>query len=455
MERPNILFILCDSWRAETAGCYGNPIAKTPNLDRLADDGVRFAHAYTVAPICHPARASIATGLFLHGHGVLTNVISEGTYPYKKFPSAPVMTRTLCDAGYNCGYSGQGQAFLTDGWADTRNGFTAQQEWLKTKGLNEFNDTIVKNLYGINDYDLEHTRDAFNTRGAMELMEKFSADDGPWFIHCDLDAPHAPIGIAPEFADMYNPRDIPRPANFDDPFDNKPDGQKLQRLRQFGKDGPSWERMSQMQAHYYAYVSQTDYFLGKLLDTLEETGQGDNTLVVFMSDHGEHIGNHGLLFKGQSMYDELMHVPLIARWPKCPPKGAVFDGFVSHVDLLSTFAQAAQTAQPENTHGKSWLNIVTGDGEYENRDSIYAQYCGTGASYYTMRMVRTHKYKYVYSHYAPSELYDLEKDPAEIVNLAGTTEAKGAECEMHNLLIEWARETSDPIAKELTPLEYD
>jgi len=449
--QPNILFVLTDSSRADVMGCYGNDLVRTPNADRLAAEGVRFTQAYTVSPICHPARASIATGLFLHGHGVLTNVITKGTYPYRLFPGAPKMQTVLSGAGYLCGYSGQSHKPLGDGWTETRNGMAEQGEWLKEKGLTEFSEEIVERLYGELPYGAEHTRDAFNARGAVDLIKRFSREGRPWFVHCDLDAPHPPIGVAPEFAGLYKPEDIPRPENFDDPLENKPEVQRIIRRRAFGENGPSWEHISEMQSYYYAYVTQTDHYLGWLLDALEETGQAADTMVVFSSDHGEHIGAHGMLFKAQTMYDELMRVPLIVRWSAMRREAGDFDGFVSHVDLVPTFAQAAGISAPEPIHGASWLDAVTGEGEYAKRDSIYGQYCGTGPSYYTLRMVRTRAFKYVYSHYALNELYDLERDPGEIVNLAGDAQSADAMREMHERLIAWARETGDPIACELPP----
>jgi len=447
-EKPNILFIFTDSNILSIMGCYGNPVVRTPTADKLAREGVRFTNAFTTAPICHPARASISTGLFPTGNGVLTNVIGPNTYPYRIFAEAPRMENLLTEAGYACGYSGQAHLPINCKWTSSRNGLEAFGEWVKKTCPEKGNG--YNNLFGAAHYTSEFARDAWNARGAIELMDEFKKLGKPWFIHCDLDHPHAPFTVGSDFDGMYKPEDIPRPANFDDPLTDKPEVQRLTRRREWG-DKPQWQDVSQMLAYYYALVSQTDMYVGWLLEKLDKLGEADNTLVVLASDHGELIGAHGLKFKSQVMYDEVMRVPLIARGPAGAKRGATFDGFVSHVDLVPTFAAAAGAPSPEMTHGRSWLGAL--DGGCDEREDIYAQYNGDGNCYYTLRMVRTRTAKYVWTPYALCELYDLENDPAELTNLAGRPECAALERDMQTRLVRWAKEIGDPAASRMSLME--
>ena len=446
---PNILFILTDSSRVGEMGCYGNARIKTPQADRLAAEGVTFTQAYTTAPICHPARASISTGLFPHGNGVLTNVIGKGAYPYRILDGVPRTERVLAEAGYLCGYAGQGHTPLKNGWTEARNGYDAFKRWLDANGLQEGAEPPTPGaLYGVTTYSAEHARDAWNARGAIELMERFSARGRPWFIHCDLDHPHPPFNVAPEFSTLYRTEEIPKPANFDDTLAGKPEAQAFIRRRE-SPDGARWDEFQPLLAHYWGLVSQTDHYVGWLLDKLDALGQAEDTLVVLASDHGELIGAHGLRWKSQVMYDEVLRVPLLARWPGKTKAGERVNGFVSHVDLLPSFAEAAGAPPPAPTHGRSWVLALAGDGSYVERDDITAQYHGSGHDYYTLRMVRTDQWKYVYTPFGRRELYHLADDPAELTNLSEEPAYADVEVEMRRRLLAWAEWTGDPAAMTL------
>ncbi|MBI3920438.1 MAG: sulfatase-like hydrolase/transferase [Armatimonadetes bacterium] len=422
-ERPNLLFILLDTARPDAYGAYGGP-CQTPHLDRLASEGVRFTNAFCASPICHPARASLYTGLYPHAHGMIANRCGRGAYPYRIFDGVPSYIELLADAGYRCGYAGQGHVDVR-GFHDDRSLPTAQyHQWLRERGFSE-GPMLTRKFQscGRTPYPLDLARDTQFATAAVELLREYADLRQPWFLQCDFDGPHPPCYVPRPYDTMYDPGAIPLPPNLRDPLTDKPPTHLHYRRAQSGGEWGD-DEWKVFLAHYFGMITMIDELVGRVLDELEALGLAENTVVVFSSDHGGFVGGHGLLYHGSpALFDEGVRVPLVLRGPRrlglvSPAASGIREELVSHVDLLPTLLSIGGAASPDGCHGQSLLPLLSKERRRGGREAIYAAYNGDGIIGYTTRMIRTEDWKYVFHPFAFDELYDLRHDPHEMTNLA-------------------------------------
>ena len=443
--RPNILLVLMDSSQAGAHSCYGHPVCRTPSLDRLPREGARFAQAYTAAPICHPARAAIDTGCFPHRSGMLTNSALGGGHPFQVFPEVPSLAQCLSGDGYRSGYAGQGHLALR-GFHDDRSIPTHRyMKELGARGLAERpTPETARRWCGRLPHSLEDSRDGCFATAALDLLHEYASNEAPWFLQCDFDGPHPPFYVCEPFAALYSPAEVPIPASLRDPLDAVPPAHANARRAQgvLAWDEAEWRAHI---AYYLGYVSMLDALLGRLLDTLQELGLAENTAVFVTSDHAEMVGGHGIFTKYAGLFEEALHVPLVARLPSRWPAGRVPDGFVSGVDLMPTFAELAGVPAPA-CHGRSLLPALCGR-DPSPRDDILCQYHGDGVGFYTLRSVRTADWKYVHAPFATDEVYDLRADPGETRNLIAEPAAADARDAMRRRLLRWMEDVGDPLAR--------
>jgi arylsulfatase A-like enzyme len=454
MAQPNILMILSDSAQQHLYGCYGGS-AQTPHADRLAAEGVRFTHAYTAAPICHPARSVIDTGLFPHANGMITNRCGKGAYPFRVFDHIPSLAEVLRRSGYRTGYAGQGHIDVR-GFDDDHSYPTAEfHAWLRQRGLEE--KALPDHKYrgcGRLEGDLETARDTQFASSAAYLIQEYAvAGSRPWFIQCDFDGPHPPCLVPAPFDTIYDPDSVTLPASRRDPLTDVPVAIRNARRAQ-GGEGWSEEDWRRYIAHFYGMTTVIDTLLGRVLAALDRCGAAERTLVIFSSDHGGLMGAHGFVMHGSpALYDPVMRVPYIVRWPGVAPSGAVCDAFTSHADLLPTLAQVAG-AEPPPTHGRSFLPLLRGapgpDASSsplfeEERDDVYAQYSGDGVLFYSVRAVRSREWSYTFAPHGGEELYDLRADPDERCNRASDPAAAAGLREMRARLAGWMERIDDPL----------
>ncbi len=445
-ERPNILLILADSMQAQVMGAYGGA-CRTPHADRLANEGVCFSHAFTTAPICHPARASIATGLLPHGHGFIANRCGKGAYPFNVLPGTPTLAELLSEAGYRCGYAGQGHIDVT-GYHDDRSIPTAEfAAVLRERGLAE-RPVPEQSFRGCGRLALsaEDARDTDFAKAAVGLLDEYAGIDEPWFIQCDFDGPHPPCYVPVPFDEMHVPADVRIPTNLRDPLADKPAVHTYNRRAQ-GTARWSEDDWRTFLVHYYGMVSFIDSLVGRVLDKLDAVGAAGNTLVILTSDHGGLCGAHGLLTHGTpAMFREVMQTPLIARWPGRFAAETRREEMLSHVDLLPTLLDAARACNRVSPHGRSWLELAEGGVAAGWPECVLGQYHGTGAVFHSTRMLRTERWNYLWHPLAGEEVYDLQSDPDEMDNLAGRTTAGPVVWELRRMLGEEMKRTEDPLA---------
>ena len=398
-SRPNILIIYPDQMRADAMGCAGNPCIKTPNIDRLAGEGVRFDNAFTSFPLCSPFRASLMTGKYAHSTGMCAN-----HYPIpldQKFLAA-----ILRDNGYQTGYFGKWH--LNGGW---KHGFVPKEERLGFDTFVGFSrgHAYFDSIFYRNDDPTPRTSKRYEpdyqTDHLIEFMKMCGGDSArPFFGMICYGTPHPPL-VAPEhYLTMYSPGEVPVSPNT--PEDNE-----------------SRRKAREFLAEYYGLVSSVDDNFGRVLDFLDEAGLAENTLVLLVSDHGEMAGEHGR-YEKKTWYRSSMHVPMIVRYPARFAAGKVVTHLVDpSVDTMPTLLDLCGIAVPEEVQGTSCLSLLDG-GSSSTRDAIHYEICmekeGPEKHPIPERGIRTHDWLYARTPDGQVALFDLDADPLEMNNLIGS-----------------------------------
>jgi len=411
----------------------GHP-CRTPHVERLQREGVTFTHAFTPMAHCCPARASLMTGMYPSKHGIHNNVQNGAAIQRRLNPGCEMFSEKLRDTGYRLAYSGKWHVSAEEnpadfGWEELElcgigtYGRLDSEQYLdmpREDPAPRRHGEILQPGYGRRrmyfklDGTMQDTPDYSRLQSALSKLPELAAGDAPWCLYIGLTGPHGPFKIPEPYASMYDPESVRLPENFRDEMENRP--RLYQRMRkkydQLGED-----EVRESIAYYWGYCTMMDDMLGLALDKLEETGQADNTLVIFASDHGEYCGSHGLYAKGIPAFDEAYRVPYVMRWPNgIRSPGRAVDEFITHCDISPTLTDLSGAEPTRDPSGRSLAPFLRGETPEDWPDAFYNQ-CNGIEIYYTQRMVRTRKYKLVYNPADCDELYDLEKDPFETVNL--------------------------------------
>ena len=478
-DRPlNVLFLMTDQQHFRCLGAAGNPLIHTPNLDRLAREGVNFTRATCVTPFCSPTRASLVTGLYPHGHGLNRNV--HGGEHWLTDDKFPVTENILHDAGWatahygkwhlgrkddlrcyeETGYAGPGyneflnkncpkEQFASDegdarAWGRpvymtpaVERGHRRYQEWPRRS---QQDIAIV----GRTAVPREYLPETHMTNLALDWIDEHK--DRPWMLTCSWSPPHA-LWVCPEpYYSMYKRSLLPMPDN----IDICPDMYKNQVGKKLGTFmGP--EGIREYLGCYWGQVSYIDWLVGRFLDRLDARGIADNTLVIFTSDHGDMQGWHGAMGKSiGAFYDEILRVPLLMRLPGAIKPGTEVDSLVSSVDMMPTILDYVGQPCPDGIHGRSLRPHVEGR---KRRDVAFCERASHSGSWF-QRMIRTERWKYAYRSRGQCELFDLKADPRENVNRLEDPKYRDRVMELHSRLRRWMESTDDPAVKLLeSPLE--
>lgn len=437
----NLLFITADQQRWDSLPCYGLDFMRTPNLDRLAGEGMVFARCYVPAPLCVPTRAALMCGQWPSATGVLGNShwLDAGKLP--EWPQA------LTDAGYNTAAIGKMHFFP---W-DARNGFQERvsaedkrhtylpddhSKFLQAHGHKRAHPTQNPGYFDTLNASVTPLPKRFHVDGFIgDQAADWLASHGkePFTAWVSFAGPHDPYDPPEEMADMYYDAPIPAPVGSRAELVNKPRAQQMA-----GKENitNSMYRMSPAEAtpeqhrlwraHYYANISLIDEEVGKMLAALAANGVLDETLIIYTADHGDALGDHGLPYKG-FYYESMAHVPLIVRGPGVAA-GTRCESLVSSLDYVPLFYSACGVEPPDTLQGRSLAPLLA-DPTLPHRDIVFSENMGS-------QMVRDARYKYAHYATGESELYDLETDPGEITNLARSREHAETAAHMRGLLVE-------------------
>ncbi len=467
---PNILWICPDQQRFDTIEGLNNTYIHTPNLRRLTEQSVTLTHAYVQNPVCSPSRASFLTGRYPHTTGLRAN-------GQRIRPSERLVTRILADYGYECGLVGKlhlspvlserDEDRIDDGydrfywshdpWLDWP-GKNKYYLWLESQGVKRIKISDIPRLPGASGQgpwgvpiDSKFTQTAWCADVAINFI-RTQRNLGPWLMSVNIFNPHHPFCPPKEYYDRYDPDKLPSPPYQKGELATKSkyqqeDHENSRNLSFTKTDDLTHRRIT---AAYYAMIEEIDFHVGRILQALDETGQADNTIVIFMSDHGELLGDHGLYLKGPHLYEGGMRVPLIIRWPGQYKAGLKSDALVEMVDLVPTILDACGIPISPGVQGKSLTKLLKGE-TVTHRDSVYAECYDSGRLYdpppmLTMVRDRGHKLIYYHSlHFA--ELYDLEKDPGEVRNIWSSPQSAGLRETMMQLMLDRMAETVDPLPR--------
>lgn len=475
-EKMNVLFIITDQQRADMMGCSGNKIIKTPNLDRLAKDSIRFSNAFCTSPMCMPNRATIITGYYPNVHGVRSNGINLPQH-------IPRITDTLVNRGYHTisigkahyntwtprydpktksaednqdwklknpkgdylthekfpiPYYGFEEVDLVIGHGNACLGHYFK--WIEERDpkiaeriVKEYSTTIpAQEIFYENWVPLELYNTTYIQNNTISFLERYANrnyGEKPFFLHCSFPDPHQPVSPPGKYRDMYKPEDMVFPEN----IHNIKNLYKHPYLKQHLEHPPvrgsllreeTEENIRKFIALSYGSVSLIDYAVGQILASLEKLGLADNTMVIFTSDHGDYMGDHGLILKGISPFNGTLQVPLIWKVPGVT-KPAVSDTLISSIDIPKTILELLKIKERYRPRGMQGYDMTPAlkDPDKELRDCILItedEEVGPRGPLYT-RIIHLVTKDYKLTKYAElpgyGDVFDRNNDKAELNNL--------------------------------------
>jgi len=504
-RRPiNLLFIITDQQRFDALGCAGNPVVRTPNLDRLAREGVRFVNAYSACPVCVPARTVILTGRTIES----TRVTANGDVNSQAVPDLLTFDQVLLRNGYQGEYHGKwhspykyaldytrpvlwlngkqappgskaamseaeafreyvaahvperalkpgehlanmyGRPYLPDimdptssGQPDARPAGRKQQS-AQAKGRANLTSNQATTYGCLVDVPAEYTLTAWSVKEGLEALDRLK--DKPFTLTVSIGPPHPPMVLPRPWFGMYPAAGMPVPASIGDPRTNAPYAHPGPDVGGEAYRDPA--KVRQMISDYYGLVSLDDEWIGRLLEHLDELGLADRTLVLFTSDHGEMLGDHGLHGK-TTFYEGSAHIPLLMRLPGVIKAGTVVTAPVSQLDYYATILDYLGTPGPPS-EGRSLRPLVDGAQDGKDRIAVSEWAKGNVPGY----MVVDGRWKLMFGRTADSPaldaLYDLQHDPEEVNNLIGNNpdreQYRGDAERMKGLLVAWLERVKSP-----------
>ncbi len=464
MSRPNVLLITLDQFRADCLGVAGHPLVRTPNLDRLAADGVRFTHHFANCAPCGPSRASLLTGLWQMNHRVTSNGAPLADH-------LPMLPRLLREHGYDptlFGYSDTTLDPSTLAADDPRrtsyeqpmSGFAEGLvldddigpwvDWLATLGyetpedhrlIYEPADVPIPDGRGAtwrpSVYAADHTESAFMTSTVLGWLDHPGRTDEPWCAHVSYLRPHPPYLAPAPYNDMFDPADVPDPVRHPAPADEAAVHPFMAGALSVVPSPVDDLDQRQLQATYYAMIAEVDAQVGRLLDGLDDRGLRDDTIVVLTSDHGEQLGDHWLVEK-LGFYEQSYRIPLIIRWPDMAGRpGRSVDAFTENVDIVPTLLDLVGAPASPFCDGASLRPFLDSDlagvaapdewrqavhHEFDFRDpgsTVIEEIFGLRQDQCAIAVHRDRHRKYVeFCGDLPPLYFDLDDDPGELTDLA-------------------------------------
>jgi len=429
---PNVILIFTDDQRFDTIGTLGNEHIITPNIDSLVRNGTTFTNAYIMGSmsgaVCVPSRAMLMTGRTLFGLEGVGNVIPENHI---------TLPEVLQKAGYTTFHTGKwhqdSKAYarcFTDG---AKIFFDGMSDHYKVP-VRDFDPTGKYPKQKIYYNENKHSSELFSD-AAIKFLRDYK-DESPFFVYIAYTAPHDPRHMPKKYLDMYNPEQIVLPKNFmpEHPFDNGAMKTRDEKLAAWPRTP---EEIRKHIAAYYAMITHVDAQIGRVLAALKETGQDENTLIVFSGDNGLAVGRHGLMGK-QNIYEHSIHVPLVITGPGIH-RGQKRDAFCYLLDIYPTLCELIGLSIPSSVEGRSLVPIIR-NRQQKIRDTLFFAYKDV------QRGVRDKRYKlieYSVKGKRTTQLFDLQSDPWEFDNLAGNPNYVQYLQRMRKELLKWKEQLND------------
>ncbi|NDW01747.1 sulfatase [Salipiger sp. PrR002] len=438
-KQPNIVFIITDQQRHDTIAAHGYPHMVTPNLDKMTGEGVSFSNMYVTSPSCAPSRASLFTGLYPHTNGVFRND--------ERWPQSWV--GRLANSGYRCVNVGKMHTSPFEQSFGFHERHVVENKDRATSRLPYFMDNWDKAIFARGEkkpsrrtYRLREDyrerlgaftwelptdlhADVFVTDLACEWLDTYP-DTGPFFLQIGLPGPHPPYDPPAEYLEIYKDREIPLPIRDEAAMQAQPEAIKRLRQQHISVDhdsvahleSPTEAQMRAQRQHYFANVTLIDDQVGKLFAALERRGVLEDTIVIFTSDHGDSLNDHGLSQKW-SMYEGSCHIPAMIWSADCAAPGRVVDDMVSLFDFGPTILEAARSEVPAFMEAQSLVPYLAAERPEERREVAFSEHAGDrildGTEF--MTMIRTPRWKLIYFVEGCGQLFDMEADPTEVNDL--------------------------------------
>jgi uncharacterized sulfatase len=437
-----IILIMTDTQRTDMLGCYGNKGMLTPNLDRLASQGMLFRRAYTTQPVCGPARSGLFTGLYPHSNGSWANGMALGD-------NVKTVGQRLRDLGWLTAYIGKwhldggdyfGLGRCPDGW-DSDSWYDMRcyleehgeldREWSRTAD-------IMRKRTVTEDFTFGHRC----SDRAIDFLRNHSEND--FLLVVSYDEPHHPYVCPEPYASMYKDYVHPLRRNVMDALEDKPEHQRIWANQNARPDG---EGHGIRHPDYFGCNSFVDHEIGRVLDEID--ANAPDALVIYTSDHGDALGSHGLSNKGPAMYDEITRIPLIVRWPHVIQPDSSCDHPVSHIDIVPTIMESIGLPVPRLLEGKS-LRPAFEDPRTRTNEAIFMEFGryetdhDSAGGFQPVRAVFDGRLKLTVNLLTSDELYDLDTDPEELVNLIDSADHQIMRDLLHDELLDWMNRTRDP-----------
>ncbi|MFX0177181.1 MAG: sulfatase-like hydrolase/transferase [Candidatus Hodarchaeota archaeon] len=463
---PNIVIFMPDSMRGDTISLGGtiNPYIKTPNIDKLAEEGLAFTNCFSVNPVCVPSRCCTFTGQYVHsiGHRSLYQLLQ----PYEEN-----LFKILKENGYQVIWAGRNDLFDKDS--------------IKLSISKQIR--IKPRFYKLNPFPIDHyLRKSFyygeTTKEESEDIDFFIIKDvlkyldsnvnTPFCLFIALNFPHPPYTVEEPYFSMYDRNNVPAPIK--SKFDDKPEYMNLIYER-YGLMNLEEKDFKEIVATYYGMISRVDYQLGEVIDKLKEIGEYENSAVFFISDHGDFTGDYGLTEKWPNAFQDcLIKVPLVAKIPGVFPKTKIFNQMIQTIDIFPTILDIARIQTLYTHFGKNLIPLIKGEID-KIRTAVFAEggynvnepqcfenvikspdiphvgiyYDKTNIPFQIPKsvarsaMIRTESWKLIIRDTGKEELYNLVHDPSEVRNLIDDKSYKRMKAELKELLLRWYLRTSD------------
>ena len=487
-RRPNILFLMTDQQRWDCVAANGNKFIKTPNMDRIAARGANFTHAFVASPVCVPSRISFFTGRYAHSHRNRVNYtpLNRGEV---------LMQARLKESGYKTAVVGKLHYYPPTREEAMRTGFDIVELhdgvpytdlWSDYVKWWHANDPSAGKNYralaedimpGKNPFraaiDTKFTDTTWTGERARHQLTELAKGDQPFFLHVSFWKPHSPYEVGQPYDSLYADVDIPLPETFTEE-DLKKLPLPLQKLATRGGGTMKTvdrEVLQWIYRSYYGAISHVDHEIGRILEALDASGQADNTLIVFSSDHGDQLYEHGINGKN-CFFESSVRVPFMVSLPgRIQP--AVHHELIETVDLMPTLLEFIGLPEPRECQGRSFAPLIADMGRaYTPHETIFSENVipevitnglnlpfekGKGVDgirHPDAKMVRTERWKYCHYADGDAELYDLKADPNERINLAGRDEFHAVEEDLRTRLLNWlinSQETDQIAPRWLLP----
>lgn len=443
--KPNVLFIMSDQHSARALGCYGNSEISTPNLDRLASEGVRFQNTFCQTGQCVPSRYSIWTGRFARSTGTYGNESGQDA-------SENTVADLFRKAGYVTGTIGKHHMIMNEG--NQNHGFDmVLTPEVISKPVNPLPyDEVHPGRSEVGESPFPNDKHTCGLVSSEAIRFIQNNKDNPFVLWCSFEGPHTPITPSAPWSRQYNPETLTLPPNHNSVDQQMPGVESL--LRKSGKFSDDIYHYQTL-AYYYGLISQIDYNIGLLLAELDKLGLTKNTIIVYTADHGEMMSEHKAWTKGLTGYDATIRVPLIIKYPDRFTGGKVINDLVCSIDLLPTLMDISGLKIPDNIQGKSLVQLISGNSNW--REYAFSEIGSSTQN--TVISVRGKTEKYVLfrqnGNVEYEQLFDLDGDPWETTNLVNNSKYGDDLVKMRLILKKWEEETeiSKPVISVVKLIE--